>query len=38
MNAIRYHDHGDADVLTVHDVPTPEPGSDGVSGRAATDD
>lgn len=26
MNAIRYHDHGDADVLTVDDVPTPEPG------------
>jgi len=26
MNAIRYHEHGDADVLTVDDVPTPEPG------------
>lgn len=26
MKAIRYHDHGDADVLTVDDVPTPEPG------------
>jgi len=26
MKAIRYHEHGDADVLTVDDVPTPEPG------------
>jgi NADPH2:quinone reductase len=25
MKAIRYHEHGDADVLTVDDVPTPEP-------------
>mgnify|MGYP000551384883 FL=1 len=27
MKAIRYHEHGDADVLTVDDVPTPDPGS-----------
>jgi len=26
MKAIRYHEHGDADVLTVDDVPTPEAG------------
>lgn len=26
MKAIRYHDHGDADVLTLDDVPTPEAG------------
>lgn len=26
MRAIRYHEHGDADVLTVDDVPTPDPG------------
>ncbi|WP_338739803.1 NADPH:quinone reductase [Haloplanus salilacus] len=26
MKAIRYHEHGDTDVLTVDDVPTPEPG------------
>jgi len=30
MKAIRYHEHGDADVLTVDDVPTPEPGPDEV--------
>ncbi|MFD1632258.1 NADPH:quinone reductase [Haloplanus ruber] len=28
MKAIRYHEHGDADVLTVDDVPTPDPGHD----------
>jgi NADPH2:quinone reductase len=26
MKAIRYHEHGDEDVLTVDDVPTPDPG------------
>jgi NADPH2:quinone reductase len=26
MKAIRYHEHGGADVLTVDDVPTPDPG------------
>ncbi|WP_248895457.1 NADPH:quinone reductase [Haloplanus halobius] len=30
MKAIRYHEHGDADVLTVDDVPTPEPAADEV--------
>ncbi|AZH26783.1 NADPH:quinone reductase [Haloplanus aerogenes] len=30
MKAIRYHEHGDADVLTVDDVPTPEPRADEV--------
>jgi len=30
MKAIRYHEHGDADVLTVDDVPTPEPGPDEI--------
>ena len=28
MRAIRYHEHGDADVLTMDDVPTPTPGHD----------
>jgi NADPH2:quinone reductase len=27
MKAIRYHEHGDADVLTVDDVPMPDPGA-----------
>lgn len=30
MRAVRYHEHGDADVLELEEIPTPEPGADEV--------
>lgn len=33
MKAVRYHEHGDADVLTMDDVPEPTPGPEAVKVR-----